>query len=140
MEVDGSCNIKQANKDACTMFGYPLAGLKTLNMSRVFQLAGTAQAVLYLHTRMPTCLAYLSKLHLLCPTSQLWMLAGHSCCDLQQKLFTGLDSGPLLGLQAYLEDVKDNHCHAILPGVVEFFLSDCEKHLHRGNQAASTRF
>lgn len=40
MEVDGTCNIKQANKDACTMFGYPAAGMKTLNLSRLFQLAG----------------------------------------------------------------------------------------------------
>ena len=40
MEVDGTCNIKQANKDACTMFGYPAAGLKTQNLSRLFQLAG----------------------------------------------------------------------------------------------------
>lgn len=40
MEVDGNCNVKQANKDACTMFGYPAAGMKTLNLSRLFQLAG----------------------------------------------------------------------------------------------------
>ena len=41
MEVDGNCNIKQANKDASTMFGFPVAGLKTLNLSRLFHLAGT---------------------------------------------------------------------------------------------------
>ena len=40
MEVDGNCNVKQANKDACTIFGYPAAGMKTLNLSRLFQLAG----------------------------------------------------------------------------------------------------
>ena len=40
VEVDGNCNIKHANKDACTMFGYPAAGMKTLNLSRLFQLAG----------------------------------------------------------------------------------------------------
>ena len=40
MEVDGSCNVKHANKDACTMFGYPAAGMKTLSLSRLFQLAG----------------------------------------------------------------------------------------------------
>lgn len=40
MEVDGNCNVKQANKDACTMFGYPVAGMKSLNLSRLFQLAG----------------------------------------------------------------------------------------------------
>ena len=42
MEVDGNCNIKQANQDACTMFGYPAAGMKTMNLSRLFQLAGDA--------------------------------------------------------------------------------------------------
>lgn len=42
MEVDGNCNIKQANNDACTMFGYPAAGMKTMNLSRLFQLAGDA--------------------------------------------------------------------------------------------------
>jgi len=42
MEVDGNCNVKQANKDACTLFGYPAAGLKTLNLSRLFHLAGNA--------------------------------------------------------------------------------------------------
>ena len=41
MEVDGSCNIKQANKDACIMFGYPEAGMKALNLSRLFHVAGT---------------------------------------------------------------------------------------------------
>lgn len=40
MEVDGNCNIKNANTNACTMFGYPTAGMKTLNLSRLFQLAG----------------------------------------------------------------------------------------------------
>ena len=40
MEVDGNCNIKQANKDACTMFGLPVTGMKTLNLSHLFQLAG----------------------------------------------------------------------------------------------------
>ena len=40
MEVDGNCNIKQANKDASTMFGFPVAGMKTLNLSRLFHLAG----------------------------------------------------------------------------------------------------
>lgn len=45
MEVDGNCNIKQANKDACTMFGYPATGMKTLNLSRLFQLAGDARLI-----------------------------------------------------------------------------------------------
>lgn len=40
MEVDGNCNIKQANKDASTMFGFPVAGMKTLNLSRLLRLAG----------------------------------------------------------------------------------------------------
>ncbi len=35
--------------------------------------------------------------------------------------------------QAYLEDIKDYHCHAILPGAVELFLGDGEKHLHGSN-------
>ncbi|DBA94392.1 TPA: hypothetical protein ACH3X1_001997 [Trebouxia sp. C0004] len=39
MEVDGNCNVKQANNDASTMFGFPVAGLKTLNLSRLFHLA-----------------------------------------------------------------------------------------------------
>ena len=41
MEVDGKCNIKQANKDACVMFGLPVTGMKTLNLSHLFRLAGT---------------------------------------------------------------------------------------------------
>ena len=45
MEVDGYCNIKHANKDACTMFGYPVAGMKSLNLSRLFQLAGDAPVI-----------------------------------------------------------------------------------------------
>lgn len=42
LEVDGNCNVKHASKDACTMFGYPVAGMKTLNLSPLFQLAGDA--------------------------------------------------------------------------------------------------
>ncbi len=42
MEVDGNCNLKQANKDASTMFGFPVAGMKTLNLSRLLTVAGTS--------------------------------------------------------------------------------------------------
>ena len=44
MEVDGKCNIKQANKDACVMFGLPVTGMKTSNLSHLFRLAGAAYA------------------------------------------------------------------------------------------------
>jgi len=47
MEVDGNCNIKQANKDASTMFGFPVAGMKTLNLSRLFKLAGMLYGVAF---------------------------------------------------------------------------------------------
>ena len=60
MEVDGNCNIKQANKDASTMFGFPVAGMKTLNLSRLFKLAGAdhcwlQSAWLLMHTKTSDC-------------------------------------------------------------------------------------
>ena len=47
MEVDGNCNIKQANKDASTMFGFPVAGMKTLNLSRLLKVAGMFHGVAF---------------------------------------------------------------------------------------------
>ena len=38
LEVDGKCNVKQANLDACVLFGYPASGMKSTNLSRLFQL------------------------------------------------------------------------------------------------------
>lgn len=40
MEVDGNCNVKQANLDACILFGYPAAGLKSTNLAKLFQING----------------------------------------------------------------------------------------------------
>lgn len=37
LEVDGKCNVKQANVDACVLFGYPASGMKSINLSRLFQ-------------------------------------------------------------------------------------------------------
>lgn len=38
LEVDGKCNVKQASLDACVLFGYPASGMKSTNLSRLFQM------------------------------------------------------------------------------------------------------
>ena len=53
LEVDGSCVIKHASKEASQMFGYPSSALKGVNLAKLLELDAGASLCLQMLVKLP---------------------------------------------------------------------------------------